>query len=430
MKRIVTGLALFIAVAAVAAGVGLGHYLLTGGELSELPNHISLSLKNPLPQLRQIFSNGKQSALQTAQQATADAAQQVTQKAVEALPGVAGEVLKSATGFNIPTLGSLPVPPASAPPAPVVKASPDIQVFFAPCEPANRNGVDDVFLAFLQSADTAIYGAFYDLQFREAADVLVAKHKQGVDVRIVTDSDYAAREGIRLCIQAGIPVTFDNRGAFMHNKFCIVDHERVWTGSTNITENCLFKNNNNAVRVNCKQLASDFEVEFGEMHSLRRFGKGSKYATPCPTVTVGNTTIECYFAPEDRAAAEIIEEVDRAAQSIDVMAFSFTSRELAKAMAGRVRQGVAVRALFEKQQAGSKYSQDDYLAGQGARVYLDTNQNNMHNKVIVVDAETVITGSYNFSGNAEKNNDENVLILHDPDIAARYTAEFERLIAN
>ncbi len=434
MKRIIKGFVLLVLVAGVAAAVGLGHYVLTGGSLSELPQRIRITLQNPIPELSRMFDASKESAVQTAQKAAQEAttgiaqkaAQAATEEAANSLPAMAADALKN---LSIPSLDLGPKPAASPEPAPApVEAQQDIEIFFAPCDRAERHGIDEAFLGFLQSAKTAIYGAFYDLQLQDVADVLVAKRKEGVDVRIVSDSDYAKREAIQACVQAGIKVVFDDRGAFMHNKFCVVDHERVWTGSTNITENCMFKNNNNAVMVNCKPLASDFEVEFGEMHSLHRFGKGSKYATPCPTVTVGETRIECYFAPDDQVAQEIIQEIECAGQSIDVMAFSFTSRDIAQAIGTRARQGVAVRALFEKQQAGSQYSQDEFLSGQGARVYLDNNDNNMHNKIVVVDEATVITGSYNFSNNAEKNNDENVLIIHSPEIAQKYTAEFERLI--
>ena len=110
------------------------------------------------------------------------------------------------------------------------------------------------------------------------------------------------------------------------------------------------------------------------------------------------------------------------------MAFSFTAVPIAEAMADRIDDGVTVRALFETRNAGSEHSRDDWLKDRGAEVYLDTNPNTMHHKVIIIDMDTVVTGSYNFSKSAERSNDENVLILHDPAIARAFTTEFERLI--
>jgi phosphatidylserine/phosphatidylglycerophosphate/cardiolipin synthase-like enzyme len=147
-------------------------------------------------------------------------------------------------------------------------------------------------------------------------------------------------------------------------------------------------------------------------------------------VLVGNVRIECFFSPEDRVLKAVIRTVNEAKATIDFMAFSFTSQEIAEAMASRVNKGVRVRGLFEGRNANSQYSQDDFLEQKGAKVYLDENEDNMHNKVIIVDTETVITGSYNFSDNAEKNNDENLLILHSTDIATKYEQEFNRLTGN
>jgi phosphatidylserine/phosphatidylglycerophosphate/cardiolipin synthase-like enzyme len=305
-----------------------------------------------------------------------------------------------------------------------------IQVYFAPCQPLNPLGVDDALVSFIGSARRSVYCAFYDLQLDVVAEALIERHKLGIPVRIVTDSDYMDREALKLCTQAGIPVAEDSRKPFMHNKFCVVDGEKVWTGSTNVTENCMYKNNNNALAITSVDLAEDYAKEFMEMFERREFGDRKSWGTPRPEVLVGNVRIECFFSPEDRVLKAVIRTVNEAKATIDFMAFSFTSQEIAEAMASRVNKGVRVRGLFEGRNANSQYSQDDFLEQKGAKVYLDENENNMHNKVIIVDTETVITGSYNFSDNAEKNNDENLLILHSTDIAAKYEQEFNRLTGN
>jgi phosphatidylserine/phosphatidylglycerophosphate/cardiolipin synthase-like enzyme len=244
----------------------------------------------------------------------------------------------------------------------------------------------------------------------------------------VSDSDYANRDAVRSCIAAGIPVVFDEREAFMHNKFCVVDEARVWTGSTNISENEMYRNNNNAVLIASSKLAGDFGSEFEEMFVSKKFGKSSPRKTPFPEVAIDGTRVECYFAPEDHVLREIMDEVAGAIEAIDIMAFAFTSTDLAKAVVKRIEHGVAVRGLFDTRGAGSEYSRDDYLAEHGARVFLDQNPYTMHNKVIIIDSDTVITGSYNFTQSAETKNDENALIIHSPAIAGRYRAEFESLL--
>jgi phosphatidylserine/phosphatidylglycerophosphate/cardiolipin synthase-like enzyme len=53
----------------------------------------------------------------------------------------------------------------------------------------------------------------------------------------------------------------------------------------------------------------------------------------------------------------------------------------------------------------------------------------MHHKVIIIDERNVIFGSYNFSDNADTQNDENLLIIDNPDIARAFKAEFDRVLA-
>ncbi|MFA6239858.1 MAG: phospholipase D-like domain-containing protein [Candidatus Hydrogenedentales bacterium] len=303
-----------------------------------------------------------------------------------------------------------------------------IALYFAPGTRLRGGDIDDALLAYLRSARKSIRCAFYDFEYVEAAKVLVEKHKDGLEVGIVSDSGYKDRDAVQLCIQAGIPVVFDERRPFMHDKFCIVDDSIVWTGSTNITENCLFRNDNNSLKIVSAQLAEDYTAEFREMFDTHKFGPRSPRGTPYKDVQVDGIAIRCLFAPEDGVRDEILREIQDANTSITFMAFSFTSAEIAKAMAERIKDGVKVRGLFEKRNAGSAYSEDEFLARRGAEIHMDTNSNTMHNKVIVVDAEVVITGSYNFSANAEKDNDENVLILRSRGIAEQYEAQYRKLV--
>jgi phosphatidylserine/phosphatidylglycerophosphate/cardiolipin synthase-like enzyme len=304
-----------------------------------------------------------------------------------------------------------------------------LAVYFAPSVPEDPQGIDDQLLAYIKSAEESIYGAFYEVDFMPAAHALAARHREGLEVALVTDSHYADEEALKICLEAGIPVVFDERSAYMHNKFCIVDGLRVWTGSTNLSANGVFKNNNHALLLVSPELAANYAAEFEEMFSDRAFGGASPADTPYPVVNIGKVVVECYFAPEDGVRAQILQELETASETVDFMAFSFTSEEIAEAMIDGVERGVRVRGLYETRMAGSRYSTDDRLKAAGVRVFLDDNPATMHHKAIVIDGVTVVTGSYNFSDNAEENNDENTLIIHDPDLAARFTEEFNHLTA-
>ena len=228
---------------------------------------------------------------------------------------------------------------------------------------------------------------------------------------------------------AGIEVVFDERNAFMHNKFCVIDNRVVWTGSTNITENGMYRNNNNALQIEIPEVAKAYSGEFEEMFLHGQFGGASSTDNTPPAHATDEMGLEIYFAPEDNVGDEIIAELEQATTSIDFMAFAFTSRPIAEAMAKRIKSGVTVRGVFESRNASNQYSRDEWLEEKGAKVYLDTNTYTMHHKCIIIDNKTVITGSYNFSASADTKNDENVIILHSDVLAAVYTDEFEGLIA-
>ena len=82
--------------------------------------------------------------------------------------------------------------------------------------------------------------------------------------------------------------------------------------------------------------------------------------------------------------------------------------------------------LRPAEKSGSRYSAASYLTNAGIPVWVDTKVAIAHNKVMVIDGATVITGSFNFTAAAQKSNAENLLVLNDPSLAAEYTANWER----
>ena len=109
------------------------------------------------------------------------------------------------------------------------------------------------------------------------------------------------------------------------------------------------------------------------------------------------------------------------------MAFAFTDDDIAKAMIDRHRAGVRVRGVMESRNVQGTGSDFEALVKAKVDVLADGNPYMMHHKVIVIDEAIVVTGSYNFSKSAAENNDENVIIIHNPAVAAQYVAEFERV---
>jgi phosphatidylserine/phosphatidylglycerophosphate/cardiolipin synthase-like enzyme len=315
-----------------------------------------------------------------------------------------------------------------------------IQVYFtAPKYPNDqadhKGGLDEILAADIETAESTVDVAAYELDLESVGRALVAAHERGVQVRFVTDSDNVDERAVRQLVQAGIPVVEDDRGAIMHNKFVVIDSEVVWTGSWNLTENGTYRNNNNAVRIVSAALAENYTTEFEEMFVDRAFGPTSASDTPHPEVLIARpgigepVRIDNYFAPEDGVLDRILELVEGARESIRFMAFSFTDDRLGEALKQQSKAGIEIQGVFEARGSDTEYSEYGRLsrARPPLDVLTDGNPYILHHKVMIVDDKIVILGSFNFSESANELNDENVLIIYDDDVAALYRAEFERM---
>ncbi len=321
---------------------------------------------------------------------------------------------------------------------PTIEAVTDdwIQVFFTrpkyPDDEADHHGgLDEILAADIGQARSSVDVAAYDFDLESLADALVAAHERGIKVRMVTDTDNVDERAVRQLDRAGIPVVQDERGAIMHNKFVIIDHQTVWTGSWNLTENGTYRNNNNALRIVSAAVAENYTTEFDEMFEDHAFGPSSPSNTPHPQLEIAGIRLENYFAPEDEVADKIVSMVEEAKQSIRFMAFSFTDDRIGEMVKNQAKAGLVVQGVFETRGADTEYSEYGRMrrARPALDVLLDGNPYVMHHKVFILDDRTVILGSFNFTESADESNDENIVVIHDPTIAALYLAEFEQIYA-
>lgn len=291
---------------------------------------------------------------------------------------------------------------------------------------------EDALVRLISSATVSIDGAFFEIGSRKVVSAMISSLKKGVSVRLVTDDRNNYQKALKMAIESGIPVVYDNKRGLMHNKFCIVDGRYIWTGSYNITDNCSYRNNNNAILIESPGLAAIYHDEFVEMFEKKIF-ENKKESRPFSTshnpyfVRIDETNINAYFSPENDVENIIIKRLKKARNSIYFMAFSFTSDPIGETMIGKHRDGVTVQGLFEKNGSNSPDSEFNKMFVEGIPVKTDRNPHNMHHKVIIIDEEIVITGSYNFSKNASRKNDENILIIENKDIAKKYLAEFHKI---
>ncbi|GFE56805.1 phospholipase D family protein [Geobacter sp. AOG1] len=140
--------------------------------------------------------------------------------------------------------------------------------------------------------------------------------------------------------------------------------------------------------------------------------------------STGTTAV--YFSPNGRATEAIIKEINSAKSEILVQAYSFTSTPIAKALINALKRGVKIEVVLDKSQRKQKYTSADFVAHAGIPTYIDDKHAIAHNKIMILDRSTLITGSFNFTRAAEEKNAENLLvIMGNKDLVDIYIKNFE-----
>lgn len=290
-----------------------------------------------------------------------------------------------------------------------------------------QGGPDEPLVEAIHTARVTIDLAIHDLNLYNVGAALMAAADRGVWVRMVVESENFTDEEIMRFTNAGISVVGDDDPDLMHDKFLVIDHYEVWTGSFNYTLTDAYGNRNNVVRLRSTQIAENYIAEFNEMFEQHLFGGGSPANTLYPQVSVNGTLVETYFGPEDNTLGRLVQLIANSNESVYMLAYSLTLDELGEALIAAQERGVSVHLVLDESQAANQGSEFERLKAAQIPIRLDNEGGLMHHKVMIIDGGILVTGSYNFSANAEHNNDENSLVIHDSDLASEFTEEFRRI---
>lgn len=295
-------------------------------------------------------------------------------------------------------------------------------------------------IARINAATQTLDVAMYNNNRADLTQALEAAFARGVQVRYV---GAAAASNPALNPPPSFPILLGNTEALMHNKFMVIDadlSDKAWVmgGSLNWTNQNINTDFNNTLFIQDQSLARAYRLEFEEMWGSQtplpnvtesRFGSAKFDNTPHQFVVAGHP-LKLYFSPSDQTTSHL-EAGIRTAQSEFLFAlFSFTKNELGDAIVEVSQTGVPVRGIMENiSDVGAEYF---HLLANNVPIRHHNLTGEFHHKYAVVDAydlnsnPMVLTGSHNWSNAAETSNDENLLILEDPGVAALYKAEFEK----
>lgn len=284
-------------------------------------------------------------------------------------------------------------------------------------------------------------------------------------------------DAILILRQAKVPLIDDTADGsagsnLMHHKFVVVDNRTLIVTSANFTSSDVHGdvtnpqstgNANNLLQIDSPELANLFTDEFNLMWGDgvgklpdSKFGV-DKPVRPARQVQVGNIAIDVQFSPNSATLpwsqstnGLIGKTLDKSTQSVDMALFVFSEQRLANILESEHESGVQIRALIDPDFIYRPYSEALDMMGvslaNNCKLEADNHpwQNAiatvgvpqllkgdlLHHKFAVVDKQTVIAGSHNWSQAANNGNDEALLVIHSPIVAAHYEQEFERLYSN
>lgn len=270
-------------------------------------------------------------------------------------------------------------------------------------------------------ADSTLEIAIYEAEWDCISGAIEAQLARDPDltVRVVVDDDNC---GPGSCVideitpADRVTVVRDDRSGLMHHKWVIADGARLWVGSANWTERSFCVDHNDALVIEQPEIVARYREIFERMATEGTFGP----VAPEEPTTAGAYTV--YFSPESPTTmapawlTAMVAAIDGAVTEVDVLTNAWTRTEISDALVRAHMRGVRVRAVVSHLYADDAPAQALLAAG------IDVRRDNVHDKVLVVDAEVVVTGSANWSRNAWSNN-ENSLWIADPGVAGIFAAE-------
>jgi phosphatidylserine/phosphatidylglycerophosphate/cardiolipin synthase-like enzyme len=305
--------------------------------------------------------------------------------------------------------------------------------FTAPLNSRDRsqyvNGVDVAVAASIDATRRTLDIAAFELNNEVITQAILNAHNRGVVVRIVTDNEHGIEDDDTTLVElelAGIQIVNDNRSGLMHDKFMIMDGAILWMGSMNYTVNDVYRNNNNTMMLRSQRAVQVYQAEFNEMFERGEFGARSDQSNTA-SFNQDGVPIEVYFASENEVTDIVVREINAAQRSVRFMAFSFTLDSMGFALVDRAEAGVDVQGVFETTGSLTQFSEMGRLFCAGMGIRQDGNNGVLHHKVFVIDESTVIFGSFNFSDSAASSNDENLMVIREPNIASLFLEEFARV---
>ncbi len=338
----------------------------------------------------------------------------------------------------------------------------NINLYMGPHTLGAPDNLEETIINFIEGAQKRLEIAIQEVDDWSIANAIIKAKQRGITTTVVLEGDYLKsypglkdpyresgslqhnREIMATMMRAGVNVKLDFNTSIFHQKFIVRDRESVLTGSTNFTHTGVTNNLNHIFVIHDRSIAVLYYREFKEI-MRGRFGKLNEGHDPIPDVeVVSGIPIKVLFAPDHNPEMEIMKQMAKAKNRIDFAIFTFSqSSGIDDQMLLSARAGVKITGVFENKAGNQSWAATRVLDQEGVDTYLASKLSHdqfpeklgkLHHKLMIIDEQVVIGGSFNYTGPANALNDENIMIfgnLHETDEAkisaqkqfARYALE-------
>ena len=316
----------------------------------------------------------------------------------------------------------------------------NVSIFFTPATAEDKNSAYVRLTNFIDQAEKSIYGALHELDLISVAELLKKKSAQGVYIELLLEERWleeldniAAYEILKSA--PNIKVTPDYRkSGLMHNKYIIVDKKYVWTGSANWTFNGFFRNYNDGLIIGNTEIAKEYYKNYLHLSNPYFKKRLNKNIYPKVIDLDNQQKITPVFSRFGYSVTERLNKEIRAIKKeVKFLIFAFSSQPISQQLITELNAGSEIKGIFDNSFESEnilenwKYVPFQTLWQAGADIKYDNEKAKLHHKAFILDNRKIITGSFNFSKNAEKNNNENLIVLESKKINAIYQNRFKNL---
>lgn len=336
-----------------------------------------------------------------------------------------------------------------------------IEAYSGPEELGASDNLEKVIIDFIGRAKRSLFIAVQELDSEPIAQAIIDARWRGVTIRMIIEQDYVAedkipnarplsgetkaeavqrvqwqerrrpktaktnRDILSALLRNAVDVKADYNPKIFHQKFIIRDYagksrstSAVLTGSTNFTWTGTHKNYNHVVIFNDHRICRAYLLEFEEIRS-GNFGALNLRRDKIPsTYNLNQVPVRILFSPDDSPELEIVKQMLKCSNRLDFSIFTFAaSSGIDDAMAILRDAGRQVRGVFDPGQGRRDWAATHWLHNAGIDVFIPRKApgfGKLHHKLMVIDDDIVVGGSFNYTAPANDYNDENIFVIGSP----------------